>query len=102
MKKLNIYVETSVWGMLVNDEPEVWREAADNFFANAGDYELYVSPIVFEEINNAYEMLNLYKEAIQSNQGVTVKNGKFIGPPMYLTANKIIRKVELIKQKESL
>ena len=60
----------------------------------------YFSPSE-EDINDAYEMVELYNEAIKDNQGVAVKNGIFIGPPMFNTANKIIQKVELIKQKEN-
>ena len=53
-----------------------------------------------QDINDAYEMVDSYNEAVRENKGVAVKNGKFIGPPMFRAANKVIKKVELIKRKE--
>jgi len=55
VKKLSIYVETSVWGMLVNEEPAIWREAVEYFLQRAKDFNLNISPIVLEEIEGAYE-----------------------------------------------
>jgi citrate lyase subunit beta / citryl-CoA lyase len=54
-----------------------------------------------EEIKNAHEMVRLYEESVNENKGVAVKDGKFIGPPMFSTAKKIIEKTNLIKQKEN-
>jgi citrate lyase subunit beta / citryl-CoA lyase len=50
-----------------------------------------------EEIFEAYDMLKLYEESLKEHKGVAVKNGKFIGPPMVVTAKKIIKKAKLIK-----
>jgi len=55
----------------------------------------YFSPSE-QEYADAKEMLNLYAESKNENKGVAVKNGKFIGPPMVIAANKVIRKFELI------
>ena len=55
----------------------------------------YFSPST-EEIEGAQEMVRLYMEALENNKGVAVKDGKFIGPPMYLTAKKIIERAKLI------
>ena len=45
-------------------------------------------------------MLTLAQEAKEQGVGVAVKNGKFIGPPMVLAAEKVIRKHEKIQSKE--
>lgn len=55
----------------------------------------YFSP-TDEELFEATEMLSLFDEAQKEGQGVAIKNGKFIGPPMVLKARKILKKQELI------
>ena len=52
-----------------------------------------------EEVYEAEEMLRLADEAQKNGKGVAVKNGKFIGPPMVLTAKKIIERTNLIHKK---
>lgn len=56
MKKLKLYIETSVWNfILADDAPEKKRDTLlffDNVLNN-NDYELYISTLVMEEINNA-------------------------------------------------
>ncbi|HHX61226.1 MAG TPA: CoA ester lyase [Epulopiscium sp.] len=56
----------------------------------------YFSPSP-QEINDAKEMLDMAKDAESKGQGVSVRNGKFIGPPMVLAAKKVLRKADLIK-----
>ena len=58
----------------------------------------YFSPSLKEE-EDAREMLRLSEEAKLDGKGVALMNGKFIGPPMVLTAKKTLKKVELIKRK---
>lgn len=60
----------------------------------------YFSPSK-EDVAEAEEMLQLYKEAEKNGQGVAVKNGKFIGPPMVLKAKKILLKNQKIKLKNN-
>ncbi len=43
-------------------------------------------------------MLIMAENAKNQNKGVAVVNGKFIGPPMVIAANKIIQKHKLIKK----
>lgn len=50
-----------------------------------------------QEVAEAREMLRLAEEAEKDNKGVAVLNGKFIGPPMVLSANKILKKADLIR-----
>ena len=52
-----------------------------------------------EEYEDALDMLRLYEESQSENKGVAVKNGKFIGPPMVIAANKVIKKRKLIEQR---
>ena len=42
-------------------------------------------------------MLELFDEAQQNGQGVAVKNGKFVGPPMVAAAKKLLQKALFIK-----
>jgi len=53
------------------------------------------------EIDAAAEMVKLFDEAKDNGKGVVFVNGKFIGPPMVLSANEIIRKNKLIKKREA-
>lgn len=57
----------------------------------------YFSPSQ-EELNWATEMLQLAEEAVASDKGVAVKDGKFIGPPMVKMAKDIINKNLLIQK----
>ena len=55
MKKLKLYIETSVWNFLfADDAPEKKRET-QRFFdeIQSGDYELFVSEMVIAEIKRA-------------------------------------------------
>lgn len=53
MERNKTYVETSVWGMVVNEEPVVFHEAAIKFFEEYGTYSIYISVLVLEEIERA-------------------------------------------------
>ena len=55
-----------------------------------------------KEIADAKAMLRLSEEAEKMDKGVAVLNGKFIGPPMVITAKKVLEKAKLIKEKEQL
>lgn len=58
----------------------------------------YFSPSE-EEVSDAKEMLRLSEEAELDGKGVALMNGKFIGPPMVVTAKKIITKHSIIQKK---
>ncbi|MDZ7821450.1 MAG: CoA ester lyase [Candidatus Marinimicrobia bacterium] len=58
----------------------------------------YFSPSE-KEVEEAREMLRLSKKAEKDGKGVAVINGKFIGPPMVLTAKNILVKNQLIEKK---
>lgn len=60
----------------------------------------YFSPTL-EQLSDSREMLELYQEAARNNQGVAVKNGKFIGPPMVEMAKNILAKQTLIEKVQS-
>lgn len=51
-----------------------------------------------QEIEEAKLMIKLAEEAIENGQGVAIKNGKFIGPPMIKAAKKILLKQNLIEK----
>lgn len=58
----------------------------------------YFSPSE-KEVSDAKEMLRLSDEAELDGKGVALMNGKFIGPPMVVTAKKIITKHNIIQKK---
>ena len=53
-----------------------------------------------KEVEDAKEMISLAKEAQENGEGVVIKNGKFIGPPMIKAAEKILLKQNLIYRKK--
>ena len=59
----------------------------------------YFSP-TDEEVAWAEEMVALYEEAQREGKGVALKNGKFVGPPMYGMAMNILNKKKLIDSKK--
>lgn len=59
----------------------------------------YFSP-TDEEVAWAEEMVYLFEEAQREGKGVALKNGKFVGPPMYGMAMNILNKKNLIDSKK--
>jgi len=59
----------------------------------------YFSPTE-KEIEDAKEMLRLSNEAKKVGKGVAMMNGKFIGPPMVISANNILAKVAIMMKKK--
>lgn len=59
----------------------------------------YYSPSE-QEVSDAEEMLRLSAEAQDQGEGVAIKSGKFIGPPMIKAAKKVLLKQELIKSRQ--
>lgn len=58
----------------------------------------YFSPSQ-QEVEDASEMLKLSDEAEKEGKGVALMNGKFIGPPMVVSARKTLEKNEMILKK---
>lgn len=59
----------------------------------------YYSPTP-KEIEDAKELLLLAEEARKEGEGVAIKQGKFLGPPMIKAAEKILKKAQKIQEKE--
>lgn len=57
MRKLKLYLETSVWNFFFADDAPEKRDITKEFFDSVkkGVYEIYVSEVVFREVNNAPE-----------------------------------------------
>ncbi|MBF8964216.1 CoA ester lyase [Pontibacter sp. FD36] len=55
-----------------------------------------------KEVADAVEMLELAGEASKNGEGVAIKEGKFIGPPMIKAAGKTLLKSKLINRKRIL
>ncbi len=58
----------------------------------------YFSPTK-EEVENANDIVQLSKQAFEGGEGVAIKNGKFIGPPILAAAKKVLKKQILIDKK---
>jgi citrate lyase subunit beta/citryl-CoA lyase len=56
----------------------------------------YFSPTK-EDVQNAKEILIMVEEAKKEGKGVAIMNGKFIGPPMIISAKKTLNKQEQIE-----
>lgn len=59
----------------------------------------YFSP-TNQEVSDAEEMLRLSQEAQLDGKGVALMNGRFIGPPMVISAKKTLKKQKLIQSKK--
>jgi predicted nucleic acid-binding protein len=57
MKKLKLYLETSVWNFFFADDAPEKRDITKSFFQpiNKNLYEIFISEIVIKEINDASE-----------------------------------------------
>jgi hypothetical protein len=53
MKKLKLYIDTSVWNFIYADDAPEKQEVTKMFFENIDDYDIYISNIVLEEIEQA-------------------------------------------------
>lgn len=53
MKKLRIYLDTSVWNFLLADDAPEKRDVTKDFFAKINKYEIFISNVVIQEINKA-------------------------------------------------
>ncbi|HLS35304.1 MAG TPA: CoA ester lyase [Bacillota bacterium] len=58
----------------------------------------YFSP-TDQEVNEAEEMVEAFKQSEREGVGVAIVNGKFVGPPLVRNAEKILRRKKLIDQK---
>jgi predicted nucleic acid-binding protein len=59
MRKLSVYVETSVWSQAFAEDAPEMRRATEQFLAEArrGEYDLFISAVVLQEIGRADEQL---------------------------------------------
>jgi len=55
MRRLKLYLETSVWNFYFADDAPEKRDATIQFFGlvQQGEYDIYISTVVFDEINRA-------------------------------------------------
>jgi hypothetical protein len=78
MKKLKLYIETSVWNFLFADDAPEKKVATKRFFRDQEiqKFDLYVSEIVLAEINDAPEPKrgNLLKEIGKYNPEILYLN----------------------------
>ena len=57
MKRLKIYVETSIWNFLLTEDSDDKRKITEKFFEEVSKarYEIFISDVVIEEISEAAE-----------------------------------------------
>ncbi len=53
MKELKIYLDTSVWNFIYADDAPEKQEVTEAFFKDMHQYEIFISAIVLEEIQQA-------------------------------------------------
>jgi len=71
MRKLKLYLETSVWNFYFADDAPEKKEITLQFFEQVkkGKYEIFLSEIVFQEISNApVEKMTLLIDLIKEYQ----------------------------------
>jgi len=79
MRKLKLYVETSVWNFLFADDAPEKKEATEKFFAEVetGKYEIFISETVIFEIDAANpEKRNLLLETIARYNPATLETNQ--------------------------
>lgn len=61
MRKLKLYIETSTWNFVFADDSPEKKKITEEFFAlvKKGNYDVYVSEVVTEEISRASEPLQI-------------------------------------------
>ena len=55
MRKLEIYVETSVWNAPFSEQSPDFKRFGKAFFGNADEYELFISSLVLAEVKRCSE-----------------------------------------------
>lgn len=55
MKKLKLYLETSVWNFLFADDAPEKKSITEEFFKDVEKYEIFISDAVIQEISSAEE-----------------------------------------------
>jgi predicted nucleic acid-binding protein len=87
MKKLRLYLETSVWNFYFADDSPDKKEITVDFFNNAAHYEIYISEIVLLEIEKAEnakkrDLLSLIAEKrpimLELNQEILSLAGEYL------------------------
>jgi citrate lyase subunit beta/citryl-CoA lyase len=61
----------------------------------------YYSPTK-EEVDHANAIIELNEKAVEEGKGVAIMDGKFIGPPILISARKVLRKHNLIVNKNKI
>lgn len=77
MRKLKLYIDTSVWNFFYADDAPEKREITKKLFEEikSGKYEIYISELVIAEINRAdIEKQNKLKNLIEEYQAFELKN----------------------------
>lgn len=60
----------------------------------------YFSP-TGQEVQEAKEMLALHRSAVLDGKGVAVMGGRFVGPPMVISARRVVELNEIIEEREN-
>lgn len=87
-KNLKVAKKLGFEGMLILNPKEL--ELAHRYFSPSE-----------QEVKEAEEMLQLFKESSEAGKGVAIKDGKFIGPPMVISARNTIEKARMIKNQKA-
>jgi len=53
VRKQTAYIETSIWGAIVNDKPDFFREGTLKLLNRTDEISFYISPVVIREVSRA-------------------------------------------------
>jgi rRNA-processing protein FCF1 len=77
MKKLKLYIETSVWNFLISEDvPEEQKLTKELFHEiESGKFEIYISEVVHTEIEKApQDIKNKLKKLIEKYNPIVLKS----------------------------
>lgn len=72
-RKLKIYLDTSVWSFYYADDAPEKKDITKDFFDRSKEYDIFISDVVFDEINKAEpELKDKLIELIRKTQPISL------------------------------
>ncbi len=79
MKKLKLYIETSVWNFLISSDVPYEQKITKELFneIKSGEFEIYISELVYAEIEKApQDIKNKLKKLIEKYEPTVLESTK--------------------------
>jgi hypothetical protein len=87
IKKLEVYVETSVWNFLRAEDVPERRAITEKFFAKSDEYDLFISPLILREFNREPNEIRTRLIALIDTYKPEIFNDE---PTVYLLADEYV------------